>query len=217
MSTIARRDDIHANPVRGPLNAAFFDLMDGYLDRKFGKTKRALFADLPDTVVELGSGTGANFRYLREGTHLIAVEPNIHMHPALERNARDAGIVLEVLTGGAERIDLPDSSVEAVICTLVLCTVQDPARALAEVRRILKPGGRFLCLEHVHAAPDSSLRTLQHAIRAPWRWAFEGCDLCRDTGPMLREAGFRDVQIEELHSDTIFVPIRPLIVAACTR
>lgn len=207
----------HDNPVRGPLNAVFFDWMEGYLHYKFGPAKQELFADLPSRVVEIGPGAGANLRYLRPGTRLVAIEPNVHMHPALRRNADKAGIELELHASTAEQLSLPDASESAVIASLVLCTVDDPERVLSEVRRVLRPGGRFICIEHVEARSGTAMHTLQHAIREPWRWAFEGCDLCRDTGSLLERAGFRDVRLDAVHMDTIFVPIRPQIVAMCTR
>lgn len=217
MTSSIQRLALPSNPVRGPLNAAFFNVMDRYLHFKLGPSKRALFSDLPDHVVELGPGTGANLRYLRRGTRLTAIEPNPHMHASLRRNAARVGVELDLRACPAERLDLPDASADAVIATLVLCTVGDPAAALAEVRRVLRPGGRFICLEHVQAARGSSLHALQHAIRRPWKWAFEGCDLCRDTAGLLRDAGFRQVAVRSLHSDTVFVPIRPQIAATCVR
>src|SRR5262245_25923065 len=96
------------NAVRGPLHAAVFRTADAYAHLLFGRRKRELFADLPDTVLELGPGTGANLRYYRPGTRLIAVEPNRHMHDALRRAARRRGIDLDIRAEGAGAIGLPD-------------------------------------------------------------------------------------------------------------
>ena len=123
-----------------PLNALFFTVFDGYLNRLLSSRKSKLFADLPDEVVELGAGVGANFRYLKPGTAVTAIEPNPHMHNGLRKRAGRFGIDLRIVASGAEAIDLPDDSVDAVICTLVLCTVDKPERVLAEVNRILRPG-----------------------------------------------------------------------------
>lgn len=194
-----------ANPVRGRLNAAFFRLVDGYVHRRLGTRKALLFADLPPQVVELGPGTGTNLKYFRPGTHLVAIEPNPHMHPALARVAAERGISLDVRARGAEATGLPSASVDAVVCTLVLCTVPDPAAALAEVRRILRPGGRLLVLEHVAAPPGTFLAGLQRLLRRPWRWTFEGCDLDRHTAEAISEAGFSGVELERYRLRSVFL------------
>ncbi|CAA9224152.1 MAG: hypothetical protein AVDCRST_MAG54-710, partial [uncultured Actinomycetospora sp.] len=170
------------HPVRGPLNAAFFRIMDRYIHHHLGERKAALFADLPGTVVELGAGTGANMRYYRAGTRVIAVEPNPPMHRPLRDAAARHGVDVDIRTVGAQDTGLADGSVDAVVSTLVLCTVDDPAAVVAEVRRILRPGGRFLVLEHVAAPDPSPVARLQRLLWTGWRWAFEGCDLRRHTG-----------------------------------
>jgi SAM-dependent methyltransferase len=204
-----------AHPVRGRGNALTFSLLDRYQHHKFGARKATLFADLPPTVVEVGSGTGATLRYLRPNTRLIAIEPNIHMHGALRRHARDRGIDLEIRPESADAIGLPDNSVDAVIATLVLCTVPDPAAAVAEIHRILRPGGRFHFIEHVHA-DTAGLRRLQKVVRRPWRYAFEGCELERNTAATLAAAQFSELQIEHFRLGGLFVPIWPQIIGTAT-
>src|SRR3954449_6183412 len=110
--------DVHR--VRGPLNALFFSMLDRYLDHLLGPHKQALFRDLPPTVVELGPGVGANLRYLSPGSRLIAVEPNPAMHRRLRARAARAEVDVELHTVVAERLDLPDGSVDAVLSSLVL-------------------------------------------------------------------------------------------------
>ena len=203
------------HPVRGRANAGIFTLLDRYQHHLLGARKRELLADLPPTVVELGSGTGASLRYLPEGTRLIAVEPNVHMHPALRRHAASRGVELEIRQESAERTSLPDASVDVVICTLVLCTVSDPAATVAEVRRILRPGGRFIFIEHVHAEARP-LRRLQRIVARPWRYTFEGCELDRDTASILATAGFDDLRIDRFRLGGVFVPIWPQICGTAT-
>lgn len=205
-----------ANPVRGRLNAGFFRLIDGYVHAVLGDRKRALFADLPDTVVEIGPGTGTNMRYYRPGTTLVAVEPNPHMHPGLRRAAQRRGVTLDLRAVGAEATGLPDASVDDVVCTLVLCTVPDPVAVLAEVRRVLRPGGRLLLIEHVAAAPGTALAAVQLVLRPGWRWAFEGCDLRRHTADLLDHAGFRIVDIQRYHLRSLFVPVNTQIAGTAT-
>ncbi len=203
------------HPVRGRANAGIFTLLDRYQHHLLGARKRALLADLPSTVVEIGSGTGASLRYLEPGTRLIAIEPNIHMHAALRRHAARRGVELEIRQESAERTSLPDASVDAVICTLVLCTVPDPAAAVAEVHRILRPGGRFIFIEHVRS-DARPLRRLQRIVGRPWRYTFEGCELDRDTAGTLAAAGFDDLRIDHFRLGGMFVPIWPQIAGTAT-
>ena len=207
------------NRIRGPLNAAGLRALDGVFHRTLGRQKEALFAELPDRVVEFGSGPGTNFRYLRPGTRVVAVEPNPAMHPALRQAASERGIELELLATSAGAVPLPDSSVEAVICTLVLCTVPDPAAALAEAHRILAPGGRFHFIEHVAADPATQrlLTAQQRLLRRPWRWLFEGCDLHRPTGDLVAEAGFDSVAMRAGTARPAVLPVAPMVWGTATR
>jgi ubiquinone/menaquinone biosynthesis C-methylase UbiE len=156
-------------------------------------------------------------RYMPRGTRLTAIEPSRAMHPRLRAQAERYGVELELHDVFAEQMPLESGSVDVVLATLVLCTVGEPARVLEEVVRVLRPGGRFVCLEHVRAPTAGPVRALQSALRAPWRWAFEGCDLCRDTGAALQSAGFASVEIEPVTWRTAIVPIHPMIVATCVR
>lgn len=204
-------------PIRDRLNAWFFRALDGYLHRKYQDVKRELFGGLPRTVLEIGAGSGANFRYLDPGTHVIAIEPNPHMHQPLRAAAARHRVTVDVHAAVAERIPLPDASVEAVISSLVLCTVTDPRRALAEIRRVLRPGGRFWCVEHVAAPEGSVVSRVQRAVRGPWRWLFEGCETQRDVGALLREAGFDSVELRPFTLRTAFVPVRTQLAAVAIR
>lgn len=208
--------EFSTHAVRGPFNALFFWVTGGLFDRLLGPHKRRLLADLPDTVVELGSGVGANLRYLAPGSRLIAVEPNPAMHHRLRRAARQRGVLLDVREVPAERTDLPDGRAEVVVSSLVLCTVRDVDQVLAEVRRVLRPGGRFVFVEHVAAPDGTALRRLQRWVRAPWAWCFEGCSCERDLGGALRSAGFASVEIEDYRLRSPFLPFNPQIAGVAT-
>jgi ubiquinone/menaquinone biosynthesis C-methylase UbiE len=207
----------HNNPVRGRINALLFRVLQSYMDKKYGPEKAKLFADLPETVVELGPGIGTNLQYYKPLTTLIAIEPNIQMHPGLRRSAQQRKIRLDLRSVAGEKIPLPDSSVSAVISSLVLCTVDKPESVLAEVRRILKPGGKFFFIEHVAAEENSFLRALQRWVHGVWHWFFEGCHVDRNTDKILADAGFAEIRIRKYHMKTVFLPIKPHIFGEATR
>jgi ubiquinone/menaquinone biosynthesis C-methylase UbiE len=195
-----------AHPIRGRFNSAFFRLMEPYLEWNLRKHKQRAFDGLPDRVVELGAGVGANLRHLPTRSTLVAVEPNPHMHRRLEAAARRRGVRLELRGCVAEDTGLADQSVDTVISSLVLCTVADPARVLAEVRRILRPGGSYRFVEHVAAPAGTPTRAAQRALRRPWAWTFEGCSCERDLEATIRSAGFSDVSVERYRLRTPFLP-----------
>jgi ubiquinone/menaquinone biosynthesis C-methylase UbiE len=191
---------------RGRFNAAFFTLFEPYLELNLRKHKRRVFGELSGPVVELGSGVGANLRYLSAGATLVAIEPNPYMHQRLRDAAARRGVALELHDRVAERTGLPDRSVDTVISSLVLCTVTDPAAVLAEIRRILQPGGAYHFVEHVAAPTGTPTRGVQRALRRPWAWTFEGCSCERDLERVIRAAGFASVDIEPYRLHTPFLP-----------
>lgn len=206
-----------SNTALARFNAWFFDTLDTYINHGSRRHKEAAFGDLDGAItVELGAGTGANVAYLTPGTRLIAVEPNIHMHPRLNRNCASVGIDVTILSCGAEDTGIADSSIDEVICSLVLCSVDDPAAVLAEVRRILRPGGRFRYVEHVGAA---GLRGhVQRCLRKPWGRLFEGCDPSRHTDAVIERAGFTDVRTERLKfRHSLFWPVNTAIWGIAVR
>lgn len=205
------------HPLRGRFNAAFFGAMDPVLERDLGPRKRRVFADLPPEVVELGPGVGANLRYLPPAASLIAIEPNRAMHAGLRAAAREHGITLDLRERSAADTGLPDASVDAVISSLVLCTVPNPAAALAEARRILRPGGSFRFVEHVVAEPRTATRAVQRLARRPWAWTFEGCSCERDLESAVRAAGFAAVEVERYRLRTPFVPFNPQVAGVAWR
>jgi len=215
-TTITPRFEFEAHAARGRFNAAFFSVMGPYIEWNMRAHKRRALAQLPHNVVELGSGVGANLRYLPDGATLVAVEPNPHMHRRLQVAADRAGVRLELHERVAEDTGLADHSVDTVISSLVLCSVADPALVLAEIRRILRPGGTYRFLEHVAAPPATPTRALQRIVRRPWAWTFEGCSCERDLEGAIRAAGFNTVAIEPYRLHTPFVPFNTHIAGIAT-
>lgn len=205
------------NRLRGPFNSWFLGLLEGYIERRQCDVRTALFGTADGVVADIGAGNGPTFRHLPTGSTVHAIEPNPHFHDRLRRAAEQHGVVLHLHATSGESIDLPDRSVDTVLTSWVLCTVPDPARVVDEIRRILRPGGRFLFLEHVAAPPRSGVGRVQRVVRRPWRWTFEGCDVARDTATTIREAGFASVQVDATPMPTAFVPIRPQIAGVAVR
>lgn len=204
--------DFERHALRGRFNAAFFRLMGPWIEWTLRRRKRRIFAHLPREVVEIGPGVGANLRYLSPGARLIAIEPNPSMHGPLHEAARRRGVELDLRTRRAEATGLPDDSVDCVISSLVLCSVQDPAAVLAEVRRVLHPGGTFRFLEHVAAPEGTVTRWAQRMLRRPWAWTFEGCSCERDLEAVIRDAGFENVWVEPYRVHSPILPFNTQIM-----
>lgn len=179
------------------LHARLLAKGNGSYDAAMAPRKRALFGDLTGTVLEIGAGAGANLDFLRREVHWIGIEPNPFAHEFLRERTRALALSAELHVAPAERLPVADASVDAVVCSLVLCTVHDVATTLAEVRRVLKPGGRFAFLEHVAGQPGSRERRMQRVFRAPWRVIGDGCHPDRDTAVAIRSAGFRTVHCDQ--------------------
>ncbi|MFC1925423.1 class I SAM-dependent methyltransferase [Chloroflexota bacterium] len=208
------------NPIRGRFNAWILHFAGNADHKTHGKWKQQIFEDLPDSFVELGPGTGGNFRYYRQGSLLTAIEPNRMMLDRLRKKAEQHGINLDILESGAEKLDLADESVEAVVSTQVLCTVGDLNQVLKEVYRVLRPGGRFLFLEHIAAPKGTFLRRFQDLslVHQPWRWFFEGCNLNCQIDSALETAGFSKVELEHYKLKSLLpVPIRHYIAGIATK
>jgi ubiquinone/menaquinone biosynthesis C-methylase UbiE len=201
--------DLHRG--RGPFNAAFFAILGLYIEWTLRRRKRQVFARLPQRVVEIGSGVGANLRYLPAGSTLVAIEPNWFMYGRLRTAAARHGIQLDLRDRMAEQTGLPDHSVDAVISSFVLCSVKDPDVVLAEIRRILRPGGTFRFVEHVVAGEGTLARAAQRTLRHPWAWTFEGCSCERDLEDAIRSAGFASVSVERYRIHSPFLPFNTQI------
>ena len=168
----------------------------GPYDRWMAERKRSLFGGLSGEVVEIGPGSGVNLAYLPREVRWIGVEPNPFFHPYLQKEADRLERPVQLKIGLAEDLGLKDGSVDAVIGTLVLCSVDRVEAVLEEVLRVLKPGGRFYFLEHVAAPKGSWLGWLQGAVRPVWCRVLDGCRPDRDTLSRIARAGFAQLQWE---------------------
>ena len=196
-----------------------FATFDRYINFVSQNHKKHAFGGIKSGVVlELGAGVGANFQYIPLGSEIIAVEPNEAMHERLRERAQERSIQLEIVGAPAERLPLASNSVDTVMCSLVLCTVEDPDAALQEVIRVLKPGGTFRFVEHVAAHPVSPRRWLQTSLMKPWAWLYEGCQLCRNTQSAIYRAGFNSVDMRRHRMrKSAFVPVNLAISGSAVK
>lgn len=171
-----------------------------------------LLAGARGRVLELGSGTGLNLElYPREGLDsLTLTEPDPHMFKQLRDRAKEACPGADLMQVGAEKLPFDDDSFDTIVVTLVLCTVPDQSAALREIRRVLKPGGQLLYLEHVRSNhPD--LAKWQDRLEKPWRFLGDGCHCNRDTVAGLKAAGFELGEVERGELPKAPPIVRPLV------
>jgi ubiquinone/menaquinone biosynthesis C-methylase UbiE len=179
--------------------------------------RETLLASVKGRVLEIGGGTGANLAFYRDGvTELVITEPEEPMARRLEHKLRGYRISTSVLRAPAEQLPLETESFNCAVSTLVLCTVADPGRALAEVRRLLKPDGRLLFIEHVRSE-DPKLARWQDRLRRPWAWFGYGCQTNRPTLATIRGAGFSVVELRNEWLRKMPPIVAPLIVGEAAR
>jgi len=181
-----------------PVFAGLYDLFGRAAERELlAPERRRCVAACRGRVLEIGAGTGASFPYWVEADRagrleaLAAVEPDPHMRRRAAARAERLGLGLDILPAAAEALPFPDASFDAVACFLVLCTVDDPVRALAEARRVLRPGGTLAFMEHVRA--DGGAAHWQRRLHPLWHRLAAGCHLDRDTSSAISAAGFADL------------------------
>ncbi|MGH3978828.1 MAG: class I SAM-dependent methyltransferase [Pseudonocardiaceae bacterium] len=199
-----------------PLFAASYDTLTRPLEtRLFGERRARLLTDLTGTVLDVGAGTGANLQYFRRTDRVVASEPDPAMRKRLAVKLGEATVPVEIDDAAAESLPYPDASFDAVVCTLVLCTVTDPDRALAQARRVLVPGGRLVVLEHVRGR--GRLATWQDRLTPLWSRLAAGCHPNRDTRAAIERAGFTFQRVEEFAPLPRWVITRTMLEAVASR
>jgi len=159
--------------------------------RVFGEARRRLLAHARGRVLDLGAGTGANFAsYAPNVAHVVALDPELGMLAGARAKASAAPAPVTLVAGSAEALPFPDEAFDTVVATLVFCTISDPAAAMAEVERVLSPGGRVLMLEHVRSS-NAALGLLMDLATPIQRIVAAGCHLNRATHALVARAGFR--------------------------
>jgi ubiquinone/menaquinone biosynthesis C-methylase UbiE len=174
-----------------PARAAVFDFLSGVLERRgLLEWRRILVGDLSGDVVEIGCGTGLNFAHYPAGVRLLGSDLDPVMLARAVDRARDATAEISMVIADAMKFPVSDATADAVVMGGVLCCVTDPAAALAEVRRVLKPGGKMRFLEHVRAEAGSVRARFQDAVNPAWKRISGGCNANRDSVSAIRAADF---------------------------
>jgi len=176
--------------------------------------RQSLVAPLRGRILEIGPGRGVNLPHYPPEAEWVGIEPAGSKHRAIRRRARQLGRSVRLHAAGAEEIPLADASVDAVAGTFVLCSVRDVRAALAEIRRVLRPGATFVFLEHVAAPAGTRTRRLQHVwTRVP----FAQCRPDQHTGEILKGADFTRVDYIETTARGVFGLQVPLIRGTAVR
>jgi len=226
--------DLPRNPLQDAMFAQGMAIgMEDY-EREAYPTKKRLFAKLFDTletkseisIVEIGMGSFPNALYYQKrsrqqgGLDIIGVDPNDRMEGYARENASKAGLLsknnnLRIVHGVSEALPLADASVDAVVCTLTLCSVVNPEQSVQEIKRILKPGGKFLFWEHVLSQTSPSLAQQQILLTPTQVKRADGCHLDRETGKVVRAAGFKQLDLEYMEL-TKFGFLNPTVCGIAT-
>ncbi len=180
------------------------------------RRRRRLVAEAYGHVVEIGSGTGLNVAHYTDAVgRLVLTEPEPGMRRKLARRLERHACATRILDAPAERLPMADASVDTVVSTLVLCTVDDPESALREIARVLRPEGQLLFIEHVRAS-SQLLAALQDKLLRPWRAFAGGCVCNRPTVELMRACGFT-VEANDAVWHGMPAIVHPLTVGRATR
>ncbi|MFT7485522.1 MAG: ubiquinone/menaquinone biosynthesis C-methylase UbiE [Candidatus Paceibacteria bacterium] len=205
--------------LRQRLFANGYDHFMAKYESVMNERKQALLSRVRGKVVELGPGTGVNLKLLPKGVEWMGIEPNVHMHPILLAKAEALGISADLRCLSAGNLPLEDASVDSVFATLVFCSVDDVDAALAEIHRVLKPGGCFIFWEHVLAQAGFCLRASQHLITPLHLFCGDGCRCNRDFSRALRASPFQNIELEEFRVPPAAAPVwvRPHVAGVALR
>jgi SAM-dependent methyltransferase len=196
--------------------AAYNALFAGLEKAGLADKRRELLAEAKGATLELGAGTGHNLEHYPAAVErLVLTEPDPHMAKRLRAQVEESGRPgVEVVDAGAESLPFGDDEFDTVVATLVFCTIPDPPAALAEIARVLKPGGRMLFMEHVRADSDGRARW-QDRLNPVQNFLFGGCNLNRPTADAI---GSSPLEIEQLRPDemprTAGPLVKPMIVGS---
>ncbi|RDH82498.1 MAG: hypothetical protein DIZ80_09435 [endosymbiont of Galathealinum brachiosum] len=189
--------------IRSYFMAKFYDSsMKKIEEQSFSKWRRELLSGIKGDVLEIGSGTGINLsHYPGSISSLVLTEPDAHMHKLLKKAVIDSGRNdIKTNDSSASQLNFQDGEFDAVVSTLVLCSVESPEQALKEIKRVLKPDGKLYFLEHVVASDAPGLIKWQRFFQPFWKSMCGNCHLTRDTEAEINNVGFKFELIERVNS-----------------
>ena len=185
--------------VHHPIFARLWSVMSRHEPTEIQEHRDELLAGLSGRVIELGAGTGSNFVHYPAGVEeVVAVEPEPYLRERARAAAAHASIRIEVIDGVADHLPVDDTSFDAAVASLVLCTVPDQDRALAELWRVLRPGGELRFYEHVLSKRTAVALSQRMVDKVFWPRAFGGCHTARDTPAAIAAAGFEVQQLRDM-------------------
>ena len=198
--------------------AAGFDYVGQRMMPVQAPHRRRIVEDAAGDVLEIGAGTGFNFSFYRDAKRVVAIEPGEPLRRRAERRARTAPVPVEVRPGNAHNLEFPDASFDTVVFSLVLCSIPDPTRALAEARRVLRPGGEVRFYEHVRAE-EPQLARRQDRWERPWKAFNQGCHPNRDSVAAIERAGFVMKDVERFDESAKGMPkiVRPHAIGVAVK
>lgn len=207
--------------VSHPIFARLYARASPRLERAgYGERRRQLLAGLTGRVIEVGAGNGMNFaHYPSEVTGVLAVEPEPHLRELAGAQAGAAPVPVDVVAGTADQLPAADGEFDVAVASLVLCSVPDAPKALAEIWRVLRPGGQLRFFEHVRADTKGLARTQRLLDATVWPIFVGGCHPDRDTRAAIEAAGFTIEQIDRFRfpESRIPAPTSPHVLGVATK
>lgn len=202
--------------VRHPIFARLYERLSAMAEAKgAAEHRKAALADLAGRVVEVGAGNGHNFGHYPDTVdEVLAVEPEPYLRARAEEAARSARVAVRVVDGTADQLPAEDGEFDAVVFSLVLCSVPDQLAALAEAKRVVKPGGEVRLFEHVRAT-SPRLAAWQRRVDVVWPRLGGGCHTSRDTLRSVADAGFEieDTRRFSFSPSLLTKPAAPHVIA----
>jgi ubiquinone/menaquinone biosynthesis C-methylase UbiE len=197
--------------IRDRVRPAVFDFFAERMEKHFAEYRRTALAQARGRVLEIGGGTGFNLQYYPASVEeLVVTEPVPGMLERMRRRASSSDLPVTMLEASAESLPFEDSSFDTVVSTLVLCSVDDVDRTLAEVHRVLRPGGQLIFVEHVRS-DDPRRAKWQDRLERPWMVVADGCHPNRATLERIEAAPFELVDVERSELKQSAPIVRPLV------